>query len=238
LLVDLARASGCSCLHARCVTSHVFSQRAMGALGASCTGLTLALAPASVKFRGIRGDLVQRESFFDCALPLRPLPAASFHVPAWLQRPVKAVYDRLGVQHCPDSRVIAPTPLRYHTVNDVDHGVATLRFKTGDGHDLDDVARELDELESAGTEAIYAEMPLAAAGTALVAETLRESAFSFAAIVPGRAERGGDLLRLQRVREELSAAEVRVGVPSWDAIKAIVFDEHAAARARSPAPAA
>jgi hypothetical protein len=230
-LIALARELGLSVLFGRCVTSHTYSQKAMVALGAGVVGLTLSVAPRQLRFLGIREELSQRECVFDLALALAKRTVATVFCPRRLEAPIAACYAALGLEH----RVARGRPeretLRFMVVEDRDLSTTTLSFGTSCGVPSKYLDETLEPLEASGAGAVFLELPLGSPATAALAEDAWRRGFSFAAVLPGRAEGGLDVLRLQRPMEEVSPADVLVGVPGAEAMKSFVFEDLATARA-------
>jgi hypothetical protein len=229
-LVEHARSLGLRALFGRCVTTHPYSQRAMASIGSVLAGLSLAVAPKSMRFLGIRESLPQREACFDSVLMLEPPSSrVSVHVPHELRRAVRHVYSLLGVQCEFVRRPVDPRPLRVSWETDPDLAIATLRFGVRGHRPARSLDEQLERLEAGGCEAIFAELPLSSPAAPSVIEALRERGFSFAAVVPWRAVGGGDAIRLQRPLHDVSADEVvAADLPGVDVLRTIVFEDRLA----------
>src|SRR5579871_1045590 len=172
-------------------------------LGARVAGLSLSAAPRSLRFQGLKEALIQRESFLDCAWILAPRPKAILHVPGDLERAVAFAYESLGLSCRFAPTLRQPMALRFVEEQDKELGTATIRFR-GAGLDAAKSLRpSLVRLEAAGARTLYAEVPLSSASARPLIEILRSCGFSFAGVLPGRAEGGTDALVLQRPRDPI-----------------------------------
>jgi hypothetical protein len=229
-LVERARALGLRALFGRCVTTHPYSQRAMVSIGSVLTGLSLSVAPRSMRFLGIRESLSQREACFDSVLLLgQPASGIKVNVPHELRRVVRHVYSLLGVQSEFVRRPVDPPPFRLSCDTDQELAIGTLRFGSRGPRPASLLDEELLRLDAEGCEALFAELPLASPGTSAVIDALRERGFSFAAVLPRRAEGGGDAIRLQRPRDEVWPDVVTAAdLPDVEVLRTMVFEDRAA----------
>ncbi len=228
-LVEKARGLALSALFGRCVTSHPFSQRAMASLGSSFTGLSLSVAPRSMRFLGIQEDLTQREACFDSVLLLESRPCSTrVHVPPDVRFAVSHTYAELGVRCEFERRAIDAPRFRISSELDRDLGIATVRFASRGPRPARTLDEELSRLETEGAEALFAELPLASPATAGAVEALRDRGFSFAAVLPGRGEGRSDALRLQRPLRDVTPDVVAADLPGLDTLRLLVFQDRAA----------
>jgi hypothetical protein len=228
-LLERARALGLRALFGRCVTTHPYSQRAMASIGSVLAGLSLSVAPKSMSFLGIREALPQREACFDSVLMLeRPASRVRVNVPRELRRVVSHVYSVLGVECEFNRRPVDPPRFRLSCETDPELAISTLRFGSRGPRPARALDEELGRLEAQGSEALFAELPLGSPGTPSVIEALRERGFSFAAVLPRRAEGGGDAIRLQRpLHEVFPSVVVAADLPGVEVLRSLVFEDRA-----------
>jgi hypothetical protein len=225
-LLARARELRLATVHSQCVTSHVQSQRPMLDLGGGAAGLSLAAAPRDLRFPGLRETLSQRESFLNFCFVLRPRLRADIFAPESLRPLLAAAYASLE-QPFRFLRTASENALPFTIEKDAELGTTTLGF--GDaGLAAERLSDELATLELAPC--IYARLPLASRGAPRTAEILRNSGFSFAAVLVGRGPGGRDALLLQRPRDVIEAEHVEVASEAGRAIKQLVFEDLAAVR--------
>jgi anti-sigma regulatory factor (Ser/Thr protein kinase)/GNAT superfamily N-acetyltransferase len=97
-LINEAKSRGITGLYVRAVTSHIFSQLVATQLGFTASAILLGYAPADVKFRGIKEELSQRETFVVQFEYLeKPSPCKLF-APSKHKDFVAELYDNLGIR--------------------------------------------------------------------------------------------------------------------------------------------
>lgn len=211
-LLEWARAEGLAGMYSEATAAHPFSQLANVELGAHETGFLLGWIPQSVS-----NDAAERRRGRQSAALLY-LKANDGH-----ERPVFAPQRHREIiatilETCRLRGVLAEPPpatrLPARTELAVDlepeHNLAILTV-TAPGADLEAVvAAERRHLFHRGLDAVYLDLPLETAATALVSDHLERLGVSFAGIFPNR-RADGDVLRMQSLhRVRIDPGEVAV----------------------------
>jgi len=182
---------------AEAVTPHTITQRARVEGGAVETGVLLGFIPATMAYRGFPPEVQgnSRQSAVLSYLATGTSPTRAVFLPAPYRELIADGYERMGLDR-PAGGTSAPlgsTRVDIHA--DHPRALAALEV-TSVG---DDAAHLIDqhrrELCAAGTEVVYAELPLDDPATPQAVDGLRERGFFYAGFIPDI--RGTDVLRMQ-----------------------------------------
>lgn len=232
LLEEEASQAGLIGISGNAVTTHLYSQRSDDRFGARVCGLTLALVPRSLEFKGIHSDpLDQRVS---CVLYFKPLvvpPAVRVHAPARHRSVIEQIYAQLGVpvDYADPSDPERPTASSHHSPLTTHHapstssrvsvsyrksyGAGVIRvLQVGETTSAEVERARRDLCDVSGAEVVYLELPLAQAGTPSVCEAAESTGFIFSGVGP-QFMPDGDALRLQFLNTDLDLAALQIYSP-------------------------
>jgi RimJ/RimL family protein N-acetyltransferase len=222
-LIERAKSLGLGVVFSHCVTSHTRSQRPMPRLGALPIGLSLAAAPTSIKFVGLREELFQRESFLDFAFLLSKRRRVAVHVSRDLREKVEEVYGAIGVRCVAAPSCRRAEALTFVVEDNPELGTATLRYRRVR---LPEARSTLPPYWLERRACLYAEIPLGSRDAPRATASLRKLGFSFAGILPWRGDDVAEgVLVLQRPRELPAPELIEIGVPEGEALKSLVFED-------------
>ncbi len=211
-MIEEARRRALTGFFGQPVTSHFYSQKACVNLAMQPTALFLARVSA-VKFKDIKPDNQQRESFFHYFRYLKGEQAeARLYLPKQHEAMLKKIYDNLAVKR--DFGVAKEAALpQEHTVTSVKRDAAfltaTISVKRHGYDSLREVKRVLRELKQEELKGVVLELNLAQPQTALLLEHFEQLGFIFAGILPQG--NGEDILCLQYVSDcRVDFAQVKV----------------------------
>jgi hypothetical protein len=212
LLEGEAARLGLLAIFGRCVTTHVFSQRAVERFGERPCGVSLGRSPAA--FHAVTQASGQRVSTVMYVKYLRPPAAARVHAPARYRDVLARIYRELG--RAVEFASPAP-PSDDPGAVDVDRRpdlrravVRVIRVGAGTAAEVARLRRVLCGDEQA--EAVYVELPLAQPGAAAVAEAAAGDGFCFSGVGPHFLP-DGDALRLQYLAADLDLSAVQLLSP-------------------------
>lgn len=209
LLEEEAERLGLLAIFGRCVTTHVFSQRAVERFGEHPCGISLGRSPAT--FHTVTQALSQRVTTVMYAKYLRAPDRPRVHAPPRYRDLVARIYAQLGV--VPEWADPAPAAAGKGAVEldvrpDVQRGI--LRVLRVGADTTGEVARlRRDLCERDGAEVVYLELPLAQPGTPALAEAVAAEGFFFSGVAPHFLP-DGDALRMQYVAVDLDLTAVQL----------------------------
>jgi GNAT superfamily N-acetyltransferase len=212
-LMDWARERGLAGMYSEATAAHPYSQRANIELGAHETGFLLGWIPASVAndaADGRRGR--QSAALFYTKLNdgfKRDVYAPERHR-AVVARTIELCELR-GTVADPPPEVTLPECTELHVEVDRDHNLALITVLQP-GADLEEVigAERHHLFHHANLDALYIDLPLEQAATALVADHLEKLGVSYSGVFPNR-RTDGDVLRMQSLhRVRVKADDVAV----------------------------
>ncbi len=191
------------------VTVHTMTQQSDIKHGAHLTCADLAISPRNEKFNKISDDLSQRLSCMLFFQWLQPATPRTIYVPSRHREMLAKIYTNL---EC-DVEFGAPISATGHgklTVK-IDSGAACAFIRAEEiGSDTVPLVRHAKReiVERSHAEAVYAELPLADAGTPAVAAELESAGFGFLGVAPCFSLRG-DILRMAYLVEPLERDPIK-----------------------------
>jgi hypothetical protein len=215
-LMEGARERGLVGMYSEATAAHPYSQRANLELGAHETGLLLGWIPASVDNNaavGADGGGRRRPRRHSAALfyaKLRDAEKRTVYAPPRHREMIAktiALCELDSTLADPPDGFEPPARTELHVEVEADHDLALITV-IAPGADLATALRaERRHLfHRAKLAAVYVDLPLGDAATALLADRLEPLGFSYAGIFPN-AKANGDVLRLQALHEARYAAE-------------------------------
>jgi len=209
--IDEARTLGLVGMYGDAVTVHTFSQKANVEHGAHLACVNLGMSPKNENFRGIAKEAQPQR--ITCVLYFLWLVAPTeqtVFAPTIHREAIAKLYANIG---CPvvwgdENAPEGPGEL----VIQLDAG-SSLAFLRAEKIGQDTAAavrhatREL--IEHSHVEVLYVELPLTQPGTPVTAKALEKEGYSFIGIAP-QFSRGGDLLRMAYLTEELESGPIKI----------------------------
>jgi hypothetical protein len=198
-LNEWARSAGLAGMYSEATAAHPFSQRANVELGAHETGFLLGWIPASVSTDAAVEAGRRRQSAALFYMKTNDGDDRPVYAPNRHRGIVRGIIETCGLR----GRLAEPPPgaslpdrTDLHVDRRPEHNLAVLTVAEP-GADLEQVlAAERHHLLHHGLDAVYVDLPLETAATALVSEHLERLGLSFAGVFPNsRAD--GDVLRMQ-----------------------------------------
>jgi serine/threonine-protein kinase RsbW len=213
VLMDWGTERGLAGMYSEATAAHPYSQKANIELGAHETGFLLGWIPATVENDAADGPR-RRNSAALFYTKLNDGHDRRVYAPERHHEIVGqtlALCELRGTLAQPPAGYILPERTEMHTEIDADHNLALLTV-TVPGADLEEVldAERRRLFDGVDLDAIYIDLPLAMAATALVADHLERLGVSYSGIFPNpRAD--GDVLRMQSLhRVRVKADDVAV----------------------------
>jgi serine/threonine-protein kinase RsbW len=213
VLMDWGTERGLAGMYSEATAAHPYSQKANIELGAHETGFLLGWIPATVENDAADGPR-RRNSAALFYTKLNDGHGRRVYAPERHHEIVGqtlALCELRGTLAQPPAGYILPERTEMHTEIDADHNLALLTV-TVPGADLEEVldAERRRLFDGVDLDAIYIDLPLAMAATALVADHLERLGVSYSGIFPNpRAD--GDVLRMQSLhRVRVKADDVAV----------------------------
>lgn len=213
-LMDWAQRQGLAGMFSEATAAHPYSQRANLELGAHETGFLLGWIPASVANDAAAGAPRRRQSAALFYAKLNDGHQRSVFAPARHHEVIARTIDLCGLQGRlarPPAEAEVPPATRFHTEIDRDHNLALITVEAP-GADLEGVigAERHHLFRNLKLDAIYVDMPLQAAATALLADHLERLGVSYAGVFPNH-RTDGDVLRMQSLhRVRVKADDIAV----------------------------
>jgi serine/threonine-protein kinase RsbW len=213
-LMDWARELGLAGMYSEATAAHPYSQRANLELGAHETGFLLGWIPASVANDAAAGPARQRQSAALFYTKLNDGHRREVFAP---ERHHEIIAQTIGL--CELQGRLAPPPAdaeiaavsRFHTEVDRDHNLALITVEEP-GTDLERVigAERHHLFRRLDLDAVYIDLPLQSAATALLADHLERLGVSYAGVFPNQ-RTDGDVLRMQSLhRVRVKADDIAV----------------------------
>ena len=198
-LMEWARSAGLAGMYSEATAAHPYSQRANVELGAHETGFLLGWIPASVANDAATRTGRRRQSAALFYMKTNDGDERPVYAPPRHRAMVEQIIETCRLRGRlaePPLGVSLPERTSLHVDRRPEHNLAVLTVAEP-GADLEQVlAAERHHLLHHGLDAIYVDLPLETAGTALVSEHLERLGLSFAGVFPNsRAD--GDVLRMQ-----------------------------------------
>lgn len=236
-LMEGAKERGLAGMYSEATAAHPYSQRANLELGAHETGFLLGWIPASVDNDAAAKDPAgaQRPRRQSAVLFYTKLNDGH-------ERPVYAPprhREMIGktIELCELRGTVTDPPLSFeppertelHVEIEADHNIALITVLSA-GKDLETVvgAERHHLFHRRSLEALFVDLPLDHAATALGAETLKPLGLTYAGIFPNAKARG-DVLRLQSLhRAQATSNDLSVASPEGKALLAYVRSEQGA----------
>jgi hypothetical protein len=213
-LMDWARERGLAGMFSEATAAHPYSQRANVELGAHETGFLLGWIPASVSNDAAAGGPRRRQSAALFYTKLNDGHERRVYAPERHHEIVGqtlALCELRGALAKPGPEAELRSRTELHVEVDADHNLALITVGVP-GADLEEaIAAERHHLfHRAGLDAIYIDLPLEQAATALVADDLERLGVSYAGVFPNR-RTDGDVLRMQSLhRVRVKADDIAV----------------------------
>jgi serine/threonine-protein kinase RsbW len=181
---------------AEAVTAHTITQRLQVRAGSIETGVLLGFIPASMSYRGIQEDLGgNRQSAVLSYRPRRPAPPRTVALPTRYADELRRAFTAAGLDRAEAPAVAGPGSTRATIELDRPRGLATVVVQRAGGDLVEVIDRQRRALCAAGSEIVYAELPLSDPGSAVAVDDLVDRGFFYAGVIPEL--RNGDVLRLQ-----------------------------------------
>jgi GNAT superfamily N-acetyltransferase len=198
-LIDWARSAGLAGMYSEATAAHPYSQRANVDLGAQETGFLLGWIPASVTNDAATAAGRRRQSAALFYIKTNDGDDRPVFAPPRHRRIVRRIIESCGLRGRPAEPprdASLPERTAFHVDLRADHNLALITVAEP-GADLEAVlSAERRHLLHHGLDAVYVDLPLETAATALVSEHLERLGLSFAGVFPNtRAD--GDVLRMQ-----------------------------------------
>jgi serine/threonine-protein kinase RsbW len=212
-LMDWARERGLAGMYSEATAAHPYSQRANIDLGAHETGFLLGWIPASVA-NDAAGGSRGRQSAALFYTKLNDGHERDVYAPERHREIVVRTIELCGLRGtvaAPPAEAELPDRSELHTEVDRDHNLALLTVLEP-GADLEEAvsARRRHLFHHDNLDAIYVDLPLERAATALVADHLERLGVSYAGVFPNR-RTDGDVLRMQSLhRVRVKADDIAV----------------------------
>jgi GNAT superfamily N-acetyltransferase len=212
-LIDWARSAGLAGMYSEATAAHPYSQRANVDLGAQETGFLLGWIPASVTNDAATAAGRGRQSAALFYIKTNDGDDRPVYAPPRHRRIVRRIIESCGLRGRPaepPGDASLPERTAFHVDLRADHNLALITVAKP-GTDLEAVlTAERHHLLHHGLDAVYVDLPLETAATALVSEDLERLGLSFAGVFPNsRAD--GDVLRMQSLHGvTVDAADVAV----------------------------
>jgi serine/threonine-protein kinase RsbW len=213
-LMDWARERGLAGMFSEATAAHPYSQRANIELGAHETGFLLGWIPASVANDAAAGGPKRRQSAALFYTKLNDGHKRKVYAPERHHEIIGATMSLCGLQGTlarPPAGAEVPATSRLHTAVDRDHNLALITVEEP-GADLERVlgAERHHLFRGQNLDAIYVDMPLESAATALLADHLERLGVSYAGVFPNN-RTDGDVLRMQSLhRVRVKADDIAV----------------------------
>jgi hypothetical protein len=214
----------------RCVTTHVFSQKAVERFGELPCGLSLGLSPA--RFHPTGMDSKQRVSTVMYLKYVQTPQPPRLHAPARYQDIIARIYRQFGLTATFEPAA-APPPGPGKVTVDMRPALqqAVLRVPRVETGTAAELVRLRRDLCAQNVEVIYLELPLAQAGTPAVADAAAEAGFFFSGIAPYFCA-DGDALRLQHIAVDLDPSEIQLVNPFARELLSFIEGERRASASR------
>jgi hypothetical protein len=196
---------------AEAVTPHTITQRFEVESGAVETGILIGFIPRSMTYRGFPEEVqgTSRQSAVLCYRPMATAGGGTVHLPDAYAQLMRELYERMALER---HEGVAGSPsaecTRLDVVVDRPRSLAALEVGALGADAVDVVDRNRRELCAAGTEVVYAELPLDDPGTPGVVEGLRARGFFYGGFVPHL--RGTDVLRMQYLDVEVDTSIIQL----------------------------
>jgi hypothetical protein len=195
---------------AEAVTPHTITQRAQVEEGAIETGILLGFIPATMTYRGFSPTVqgTSRQSAVLSYIPFGRAPGRDVHLPDAYHELMTERYEKLGL----DREFATPGEPDGTTALDLavdgPRSLAGIEVATLGSDAVDLIDHHRRALCAAGTEVVYAELPLDDPGTPAVAAGLRERGFFYAGFIPDL--RDTDVLRMQYLDVEVDSSIIQL----------------------------
>lgn len=202
-LLELSREEGLLGFHHYPTTAHGIIQRLAIAGGGIETGVMLEYIPAGTDYRGLgEGAREARLAVVVIYQPIAAAPAREVYLPRRYRERLASIYCRSGFARTS----LEPAAALPASASQLDARLEARRglLRVEIARVGEDVRERVDaETRATDAELIHADVSLADPGVDLAVEALRRSGFFFSALLPEYAN--GDVLRLQRLRDEGAA---------------------------------
>ena len=213
-LMEWARREGLAGMYSEATAAHPYSQRANVELGARETGFLLGWIPASVDNDAARTARPRRQSAALLYIKLNDGHERRAYAPPRHHEIIGqtlALCELRGTLAVPPPDCELEPRSQVHVEVDRDHNLALLTVRVP-GADLESVisAERHHLFHRENLDAIYIDLPLEQAATALVADHLERLGVSYAGVFPNR-RTDGDVLRMQSLhRVRVKADDIAV----------------------------
>ena len=198
-------------LWSECVSNHPYSQHNQLKLGAKETGIFFGIMPKSVKMTGIGSDDAVRGSLVAMFLALPGASARKLHCPPRYAAIVREIAGQLECEReVTDEGAVAEQACHMEVSIDQGSNVALVTVEQVGPDLIAQLEARLEDLKCMRIAAVYLDLPLDDAGTAVIGEHLAGLGFFFSALLPESGRRG-DMLRLQLLNHErVTPAHIKV----------------------------
>jgi RimJ/RimL family protein N-acetyltransferase len=208
-----------------CVTNHPYSQHEMIAFGAQETGLILGVDPASMmKMQGLENHSDTRMSLLAFYLPLKDI-SQTIYLPKHHVKLTSDLCQALKIKRKIEDRTEPGDGIsKSTTTEDRLEGTALISI-THIGKDLHaHVTSELEKLNLQRVASIYLDLPLDQRAASHAYVELEKIGFFWGAWIPNYSV-NGDILRLQKLNEDVNFDEISTARPEGESIKRYVKAE-------------
>ena len=186
-LLQLAQQQGLAMVYTKAVTAHTYTQQFCHALGFSDCALLPAHAPASVQFRRIAEQLLQRESCILAQRPIAPIRQQALYLPPHHREMILALYANMGrTILCPELPPALPLTGRTELSTSASSGLdlAILEVQVWGDDCVQALRHQLIQLRRQHLAVVELVLPLWQAETARQLPALEAMGFFFTGIAP------------------------------------------------------